>query len=188
MGSAMFANSRAEGTGVGRNRGAQGHAAIAPVTAPDAVLGILMAPDRAGHWYAPVSGATRLIKEIFLARMETEAGALGAFPYRFDAGKYGPYAPEIGNALRELEIQRLVDGATEFGTAAKQYRLTSEGRGKAIQSWKTRFSEEVQRAFHRVKSNYNDWSYNALMVYVYQSYPSFTSNSVIRGEIIGEDP
>ena len=188
MHSAMFASTRAEGTSTGRNRPSPSPPRADPTSARDAVMGILMAPDRAGHWYAPVQGRTRLLKEIFLAKMETPAGSLGAFPFDYEAGKYGPWSREIGTALQDLELERLVEGTTDFGSSAKQYRLTSAGRTLAIQAWKTHFAESVQRALHRVKSNYNDWSYNALMVYVYQSYPSFTSNSLIRDEIIGEDP
>lgn len=151
----------------------------------EAIIGLLMAPSREGLWFAPVSGKTRLIKELFLLQRETPAGLRGSFAFGFVAGKYGPFSPAAYDQLDELVAAGFIVNKWDDRNRVRGLMLTDSGRLLAIRAWKSKFDSDLHSAFFSVKSNYNDWGLNALLAYVYSSYPELTGNSVIKDEVLG---
>ncbi len=72
---------------------------------PDTLLLLLAAPDRIGSGSA-VTGITRLMKLLFLAGQE--AGLVGDENFEFLPYKYGPFAPDLYDALRMLRDRGLI--------------------------------------------------------------------------------
>ncbi len=151
-----------------------------PLTADQCIVALLLAPDREGRWYAPVTGRTRLQKELFLLKYETPAGRAGQFPLEYRADKFGPFSTEVAVALDQLIARRYVRQSAQEGSST--FSLDDEGRNAAIQLWKRELDQGAREAFHSVKANYNGWTLNALLAYVYSTYPSFTSESVIKDQ------
>jgi len=157
------------------------------LAASDAILTLLLCPDKKDdkgfNWGAPVFGKTRLVKELFLTKMETPAGKAGLFHFQFTPGPYGPSSFEVTNSLDDLANA----GAVNLDSAAKSdaviIRLARKGYPKAKETWNG-LTQVAQKSFFQVKSQYRDLSYKALLVYVYRTYPEYTINSLIRDEVL----
>ena len=155
---------------------------LAALDPPQMLIGLLMAPDQFGRWYSPIAGKTRLQKEAFLLTKETGAGRAGTFRVIFRPDSYGPFAPDLAEALDKLLSTHLV---RQSGAGPSQeYSLTDEGRNAAIHLWKEKFTQQVREAFYAVKSNYNEWNLTNLLSYVYSTYPALTTRSSIRDEVL----
>lgn len=157
-----------------------------------AVLTMLIAPDGKKDtgqwkWAAPVEGKTRLVKEIFLTAKETRTGVAGLYTFQFTPGPYGPSSLELTNTLDKLLAGGLVVGESFAGGKGVRLRLSGAGGKLAIGIWGA-LSQAARTDIYRVKAQSSSKSLKELLVYVYRTYPEFTTNSLIRDEVLSDLP
>ena len=172
----------------------------------DMILVLLKAGGKKKPEDEEIVGLTRLIKLIFLLKNETPlAKYLNDFSY--EAYNYGPYSSEVFDSLQALInaglIQTQASVSSEYieesdrfeimGQASSEnitdihgtiiYQLTDDGRTVASALIKS-LSDEERKEIERIKRQYNSIDLKRLLLYVYKKYPSSTTESVIRNEVL----
>lgn len=71
------------------------------------------------------------------------------------------------------------------GGKGLRLRLSPVGGREAIRLWNS-LSKETRNDLYRIKSQTAPKGLNELLVYVYRTYPEFTTNSLIRDELLSE--
>jgi len=154
----------------------------------EAVLALLFAPDRKTSegnwtWNAPIDGKTRLVKELFLFDRETEAGRSHALSFEFTPGPYGPSSMALTNALDDMVARGEISATTSTGSRSVVLRLVGKAGSVAKTVWSS-LSEIQRRDFYQTKSRLRDIPYRTLLARVYKDYPEYTTNSLIRDEVL----
>lgn len=147
-----------------------------------AVLAVLYAPATSLAPGVPVKGKTRLMKLMFLLSRPEESGGKDAVvdTKSFRADKFGPYSPEVEEAIAELGYREWL---TVGSTAPRVIALSPTGLGAARQVWET-LSPEVKARIFQLKHSFNAKPIMELLYYVYSRYPDFTTESEIRSEVL----
>ena len=173
---------------------------------------LLAAPGPSGKPAEPVQGTTRLQKLLFLLEHEAKLKPQGA-DFQFEPWKFGPVSKELYDDLEKLENLGFLESEPvsapstaeldEYGLSfddlmggeesqssvetleEKQYRLTTRGldwitKQQRNDPPKAAAVEEVRR----LKSKYAGLSLKDLLYYVYTKYPTMTTASEIRGQVI----
>ena len=153
----------------------------------NAILALLFAPDAkkdnsTWNWAAPVEGKTRLVKELFLLTKETDSGP-ESLTFPFTPGPYGPSAIDLTNALDDMIRREEIGASTLPYGRAVVLRLVGKPGGEARSLWAS-LEAGLRRDLYAVKSRFNDMGYKPLLRYVYRKYPAYTTNSLIREEIL----
>lgn len=107
-----------------------------------------------------------LTKWCFLLREETPSCGGSAF-YDFVPYQYGPFSFSIYQELEKLVAQSYIETPDD-----QTLRLTKLGSAEAT------VPADVSRDVNRITRRFADYSTRKLLDYVYESYPSFTVNSV----------
>lgn len=130
------------------------------------------------RYNAPVSGRTRLMKELFLLRMNYK---VDEDFYDFEAGNYGPTSNTVLRDLERLQDEGFVshDPESYGGT----YQLTPDGCDLGQELWRD-LTDEQQDALLDVKDRFNRMPLTKLLGFVYRSYPEYTTESLIRDEVL----
>ena len=129
-----------------------------------------------------VDGATRVQKGLFLVKMEVP----GTVPADYRPGDYGPFSPDVAEALRRLKANGLIEerrGAWGDEAQARVFILTSEGWERARQALK-RIKESGK--WEEVKGFFDLAVKEPLMrllVIVYNWYPEYSKVSKIRRKV-----
>ena len=163
---------------------------------PDLVLLLIhRAGGRAGF-----SGVTRLEKLLFLLDREGSLTESTEVPH-FEAYKYGPFSQDVYDALEFLRSIDLMeadesddrDETAEMNElapdvaapyAAKRLRLTPRGL-KVVAKLMASAPPTTLAAIDSVVSSYGRMPLRELIEYVYRKYPSYTSKSLIRRQVLG---
>ncbi len=127
-------------------------------------------------------GKTRLHKGLFIARME--AGDL--VPAEFKPHNYGPWSPSIEEELGRLAREGLVE---------IRYEPTNGEAPREVIELTPRGLERAREALRRIQATpaWRDLKYKLefaakaplleLLWYVYEFWPEYTENSLIRGRL-----
>lgn len=156
------------------------------------ILALLFAPvqkeDRTWAWSAPVVGKTRLVKELFLVEKETESGRSGVFSFSFTPGPYGPSAFELTDCLDEMIANGEVASTTSTDRTVRAAVLSIYGRTgtEAANLWQG-LNEGLRSDISSIKTRFEAIPYKPLVRYVYRRYPEYTTNSLIREEVLSEE-
>jgi hypothetical protein len=157
----------------------------------DAILAILFAPDGKKdngewRWATPIEGRTRLVKELFLFSRETKSGSGGVLSFEFTPGPYGPSSLELTDGLTTLQGAGKVSKEPLASGRGERLRLTPAGGKDAQPIWKG-LPGPVRTDLFRTKARIGEMTYRQMMVYVYRTYPDFTTGSLIRDEILADE-
>jgi len=160
--------------------------------AEQAILALLLSPDGKKdngewRWNAPVEGKTRLVKELFLVDREVAPAASPKFTFRFTPGPYGPSSLALTNTLQRLILEGKVASRPFAGGRGAILSIAPAGAQEAKATW-SRLRPDARSAFYRLKSRVKEMDYRQLLVYVYRTFPEYTENSLIREEILGDQP
>jgi len=149
-------------------------------------------------------GKLRWQKTVFLGGKETSAGSLLPDFYPFAAYNFGPFEDDVEQDTAALEQVGLVDrspppvrrtrrGQVAVGLDGPQvdhvYKLTPRGERLADALIETARQEhpgllaEIDELASRLKRMNTD----QLLHYVYEKYPDYTTESLIRDEVLGPD-
>ena len=172
----------------------------------DVILALLYAPDRTQE-EAAVRGRTRLMKMLFLLRMQQGFDKVVEDYYTFYPHKFGPFCPEVYGDVEFLENVGVVksqdeDDASpaeasetqtayeesllpgdaedaEEGYAEPTFALTERGRAKAQAMWQS-LTPELRNSLSVVKKVCNSVPLVSLLRYVYREYPQFASETELE--------
>lgn len=130
-----------------------------------------------------IIGKTRLQKLFFLLDQEVFDRSL--FDYK--AYKYGPYSTNLLAAMDELlELGLIREKITEYSNPenfVSEYEITENGIERAdqlISKIKPSQMGQIEELVH----NYGYKEMNYILEYVYEEYPDFTENSLIRDQVL----
>lgn len=174
----------------------------------DLLILLLYSPGSSGCFGEPVEGITRLQKLVFLLQMAPDLPRLidEAEAYSYDPYKLGPYSRTLGRDLEELEAARLVESERldywltddSDGSFGEPGAREPEGR-RRVESYRFRLSENLgmkvgeslwkslgnkeRRELERFKKFFNALSLRQLLIFTYDRYPEYTSESTIREQL-----
>ncbi len=174
----------------------------------DLLILLLFSPGKRGE-SEPIEGITRLQKLMFLLQQGKGPKELVrlAKEYEYEPYKMGPYSSQLGKDIEELKSAGLLgterleyllpdDGAeSERGSATDdvmdrglkkvaslRFRLTRFGQEVADDLWKT-MDHAQQAELKEFKRFFNSISLRQLLIFVYEKYPKYTSNSTIKNQL-----
>jgi hypothetical protein len=140
-----------------------------------------------------VFGRTRLVKLLFLTGKETNATRVVPDFFRHFAYNYGPFDDEIFRDVEALAQHGLVDARAPLDLIPGKrhvdavYRLTPKGK---------KYAEALARAeasapglvgeLKVLALKYGRLSLDDLVRHVYETYPEYTTESLIRDEVLGK--
>ena len=155
----------------------------------EAILAMLRCPDSQGsggsqNWNAPIEGKTRIVKELFLMSVETGSGP-ESLTFPFTPGPYGPSSFDLTNVLDSMIRTGEISAVPLPSGRGVMLRLYGRTGAEAEAVW-SRLSPKLQQDLIKIKSRFNATPYKMLLYRVYKSYPEFTTNSLIRDEILSE--
>lgn len=171
----------------------------------DLLLVLLYAPGKSGSKGEPIEGITRLQKLVFLLQQGKGPRSLvaQAQEYLYRPYRMGPYADQLNQDVDVLTALGLVrterlrylltddsdgpDSADEPTGIPKKveslkYCLTSEGESAGQELWAS-LTDRNRQEMSEFKTFFNQLSLRQLLIFVYESYPSFTTKSEIKSDL-----
>jgi uncharacterized protein YwgA len=150
------------------------------------------------HYAEEVEGITKLQKLIFLLEEETEFNYFHEkVNIEFEPYKYGPFSEQVYDELElllsmgvveevetEYELDDIRNKEDSSSHASKKFVLTERGQ-KAATEVNRALEDEVQTQFEEVIEEYTEMDLETLLEYVYRQYPSYTTESEIKKDILG---
>jgi uncharacterized protein YwgA len=79
----------------------------------------------------------------------------------------------------DLVIDKYQKSAAQTSDEAEVFRLTEEGKNKALSAWR-RLTEEEKAKLRRVKQAFNTMNLRQFLRYVYKKHPEYTTESEIK--------
>jgi hypothetical protein len=178
--------------------------------AMDLLIALLYAPGRRQTVAEPIEGITRLQKLMFLLqqgvgpkRLVQDAQAYGFRPY-----KMGPYTPQIVTDLEELQaagivaserLDYLLPDDSDVGTIESSEWEAQRPRTKRVESYRYSLTEGIgmevgeelwqslaprqREELARFKSFFNSLSLRQLLIFTYERFPDFTTESTIKEQL-----
>ncbi len=174
----------------------------------DLLLVLLFAPGKRGE-EEPIEGITRLQKLIFLLREGKGPAELvqQAQEYEYKPYKMGPFSSELNQDIDELKSAGLLsterleyllpDDGTESEYVEEEREASGRGRHK-VKSSRFKLTDFGQRVagdlfkgmskseradLEEFKSFFNSISLRQLLIFVYEKYPRYTTNSTIKKQL-----
>ena len=136
------------------------------------ILLLLLQGERRVRYNKPVTGRTRLIKELFLLKM---AYGLKDIEYRFIPYWYGPFCPEIYADLQELKGDELM--VSKDGPGGEVFSLSPDGVRRA-QDLEKDLPPPALKKVRDCKEKYNPMPFEDLVAYVYERWPEYTTRGL----------
>ena len=121
----------------------------------------------------PIDGSLKLMKEAFL--LKTELGE--RFGYNFVPYDFGPCSFQIYEDLKELTNEGIVK--EDKNKVFSVYTISSSYENTVMELIEN-LKPEVREAIFKIKKEFNELTYYALISYVYQKYPQWTRASKFR--------
>ena len=115
----------------------------------------------------------KLMKEAFL--LKTELGE--RFGYNFVPYDFGPCSFQIYEDLKELTNEGIVK--EDKNKVFSVYTISSSYENTVMELIEN-LKPEVREAIFKIKKEFNELTYYALISYVYQKYPQWTRASKFR--------
>jgi len=175
----------------------------------DLILLLLGAPGRLGRVAEGIRGTTRVLKLMFVTVKEMAAGRLVKNPYQFAAYRFGPFTAAVYDDLEVLVRAGLVrrerlgedgmpvmergeplDEGFEFNGLTTQYRLTRKGErfARALLEDARKRKPDLEPGLGVLKTRLAALPLRALVRYIYERYPEFTTESEILKDILRDNP
>lgn len=172
----------------------------------DAVVLMLGADPGPRERKGEVRGITRLEKLVFLLEKETDASSFMTEDPVFEAYNFGPFSRKVYQAIDTLSAAGLIEDSAELSRSNDDQIEATRVIGQDVIStpYSTRdFTlTDLGREYHdalldelpksladqaaRLRQRFAGWSLRDLISYVYRNYTTYTENSLIRDEILGE--
>ena len=131
-----------------------------------------------------IVGFTRFVKYLFLT---CQSGIFQKdeliIPWK--SHHYGPYWTEFDAFVITLSNQKLLTMKKEItiaGNTTTKFSITVKGR-QSFQDLAQKYQEQLDDLKSLIRSNQNR-SLASLLKFVYEKYPEFTTNSVIKDQVL----
>lgn len=173
----------------------------------DLLLTLLYSPGDSSEFGEPIEGRTRMQKLMFLLQQDGEHSELveEARGLDYDAYKMGPYSKDLTKNLEELESANIVKserlkywirddadpGTQEVDVESsggkeevesEKYMLTDIGKKIAKDIWE-KLGDDERQSMEEFKSFFNSLSLRQLLIYTYERFPEYTTESEIKDEL-----
>ncbi len=173
--------------------------------ATDLLIALLYAPGKSGKFAEPVEGITRLQKLMFLLQQGVGPKQLvdEAISYGYKPYKMGPYANGLQRDLNELQAAGIVNserlnywlpddadansetagkGGREKQVESYKFYLSDWGRQIGADIW-SQLPAKVSDDLITFKRFFNRLTLRQLLIFTYERFPKFTSESVIKDQL-----
>lgn len=170
----------------------------------DAIILLLGAPGATERDRGRVEGITRLEKLLFLLEMETDAATWLKEKADFSADNFGPFSAKAYQEIETLTSYGLITDSATLSESAedswesehiigetqaepyatRNFALTKKGE-RYYRKLLELLPAEAEPVVSELKRRFGSIPLRRLIRYVYQRYPDFTVNSIIRDEILG---
>ena len=168
----------------------------------DIIILLLGAPSSNPMLVGKLKGVTRLEKLMFLVERETSINEIIEEGMDFTAHNFGPFSAKIYQMLDILAAAQLIEDSSKLSDSMEDSWEASEVIGEPIDSFATRDFELTERGnryyqaliaelpkaveseLTEIKDRFANLPLRQLVRYVYQKYPDYTENSIIRDEIL----
>jgi DNA-binding PadR family transcriptional regulator len=146
------------------------------------------------HHAKSIHGVTKLQKLLFLIEEETEffEEYKDDLAFEFTAHKMGPFSKHVYEEIRFLQQLNAIETEPmedktegEDDLTNKIFRITPKGEKIAVEL-ANQLEPEHKQELAELTEKYNDMELRELLRYVYTEYPSFTTESEIKDEILTE--
>ena len=146
------------------------------------------------HHGESIHGITKLQKLLFLIEEETEffEEYKDDLAFEFNAHKMGPFSKHVYEEIRFLQQLNAIETESMGGEnegendlTNKIFHITSKGE-KIASELANQLEPEHDNELAELVENYNEMDLRELLNYVYTEYPSFTTESEIKDEILNE--
>lgn len=172
----------------------------------DAIVLLLGSDPGKAERRGEIRGITRLEKLVFLLEQETAAGAAMTETAEYRAHHYGPFSQKVYQAIEVLRAAGLIEDSAQASAnnedqaeyariagsdpapapySTRDFRLTPDGRDY-YHALMSELPGKVTEEADRLRKQFAGWPLRRLIRYVYETYDEFTSNSLIRDEILDE--
>lgn len=149
------------------------------------------------HHAKEIEGTTKLQKLFFLLQEETDFNEVYKDVHiEFEAYKYGPFSEQIYDELElligwgvieeveaDIDFDDIREESDRSSHAGMRFKLTEKGR-KAAEEVNRTLNDDVEEQFEDVVDKYINMEVEELLEYVYNQYPRYTTESLIREEIL----
>ena len=175
---------------------------IANLEVDDIIVLLLGAPSSNPTLAGRLKGVTRLEKLMFLIEQETNISDVIQEEMDFTAHNFGPFSAKIYQMLDVLAAAQLVKDSSKPSDstedswevseviggpidpfATRDFELTERGR-RYYQALIAELPRRVETDLSKFKDRFGKLPLRQLVRYVYQNYPDYTENSVIKDEIL----
>lgn len=178
---------------------------IIPFEVDDAIVLLLGAPTQHRSLDGKVEGITRLEKLIFLMEKETPLGEELTESPQFEAYNFGPFSQKVYQAIEVLSAAGMIlDSATiakseedswesdeiigdlpDNSYTTRDIELTERGR-EYYSALVEELPLDTVESASNLKNRFGSVSLRQLIRYVYTQYPSYTSKSIIKDQVLGQ--
>ena len=175
-----------------------------PLEVDDAIVLLMGTPAKAPSLRDRVEGITRLEKLIFLLERETQMSELLTEDPGFEAHKFGPFSSKVYESVEMLAAAELIEDSARISAstedswesdalvgaaqsdpyATRDFSLTPKGR-RYYEVLVSELPEAARDELVAFKARFASQPLRRLIRYVYQKYPKFAQNSVIRDQLLG---
>jgi hypothetical protein len=177
---------------------------LANLEVDDLIVLLLGTPSRRGLQNR-LAGITRLEKLIFLLENETDLDQLLSEKPDFEPYNFGPFSKKVYDAVDTLAAAELIDDSSNSAapedeaweaqqvigpeaadsSSVRTFSLTARGN-KYYNSLIQDIPEALREQLVHFKEAFAAIPLRQLVRYVYERYPAFTVNSLIRDDILGQ--
>jgi hypothetical protein len=170
----------------------------------DAIVLLLGAPGRTERTKGRIEGITRLEKLLFLFEKETPAAAWLKESGDFSAHNFGPFSAKAYQEIETLvaaglvrdseritdsaedswEIRNIIGVQTPDPYVTRDFELTDLGK-RYYASLLSDLPGTAEQQVGELKTRFGSTPLRQLVRYVYERYPEYTENSLIRDDVLG---
>ncbi len=186
------------------------HESLGIENSMDLLIVLIYAPGKQGVVAEPIDGITKLQKLMFLLQqgvgpkqLVKQAKDLGFKPY-----KMGPYSRRLVQDLEELQSAGIIsttrleyllpDDSDRAATQDTDWDMSAR-KSKRVESFRFRLSDDLgvqvgsdlwegatarqREELTEFKSFFNSLSLRQLLIFVYERFPNYTTESTIKDEL-----
>lgn len=134
-----------------------------------------------------VHGRTRLQKYGFLAsQLYRDDLERLDFYQDWEPHHYGPYSRTLDQDVRQCIKDGILDESSEAASDGNMYYVYAlRPKGHAMLRKLTLDYESLIKSLHAKFTDFNKKPWPSLLKDIYEAYPKYTTNSLIKGEVVG---
>lgn len=138
---------------------------------------LLYSPGTRNRVNEPIIGSIRIMKGLFLMKQEVKIRNFDY--YKFEPYLYGPMSVQVYRDLKTLTMKGVIQKLIIANKRWDIFKLTYRGCKRAERLWES-LPGSTQKSIIEIKREINSRSFLSLLEYVYNKYPKFAKQSIIK--------